>query len=337
MTVDLRTTYLGCDLAHPIVASAGPLSSTVKGVQSLARAGAAAIVLPSLFEEEIVRHDLDEHRLHSAGTGVFAEAFSYLPELPAPGPADRYLELVQAAVTTVDVPVIASLNGLTTGGWVRYATDIEAAGAAALELNVYVVASDPDDTAELVERRVVELVREVVGAVRIPVAVKLSPYFSALTHTARAVMHEGAAGLVLFNRFYQPDIDLSTLTIAPSLDLSTEADLRLPLRWVGILREHVTGSLALSGGVHSPEAAVKGILAGADVVMTTAALLRQGPEYLSHLRDGLATWFEENEYESVAQARGSMSRRAVPDPDEYERSNYLQVIRRATTRYVPPA
>ena len=335
MTVDLRTTYLGLELDHPVVASAGPVTSTLESVQRVARAGAAAVVLPSLFEEEVVAHELSEHRLHTQGTGVFAEAATYLPDLPAAGPAERYVDLVRAASASLDVPVIASLNGMTTGGWVHHAAEIERAGAAALELNVYVVAADPADTASWVESRVLELVREVRAAVSIPIAVKLSPHFSALAGMATSIVREGADGLVLFNRFYQPDIDLATLTLTPSMDLSTAADLRLPLRWVGILRDHVAASLALSSGVHGPEAVVKGVLAGADVVMTTAALLRHGPEFVAVLRDGAERWFEENGYESVEQAKGSMSRGSVPDPDQYERSNYLQVLRRAQRRFAP--
>lgn len=333
MSVDLSTTYLGLSLPHPVVASAGPATSTLESLQKVARAGAAAVVLPSLFEEEVVAHERAEMQLHSQGTGVFAEALTYLPELQSAGPAERYVQLVEKASRSLDIPVIASLNGLTPGGWVHHATEIEAAGASALELNVYVVAADPADTASWVENRVIELVREVRAAVSIPVAVKLSPYFSALAGLATSVMREGANGLVLFNRFYQPDIDLTTLTLTPTIDLSTPADLRLPLRWVGILRDHVQGSLALSGGVHSPEAVVKGILAGADVVMTTAALLRHGPEFVGVLRDGAERWFEDNDYDSVEQAKGSMSRVSVPDPDQYERSNYLQVLRRAQRRF----
>lgn len=333
MTVDLRTRYLGLDLAHPVVASAGPLTGTLGSLEELARAGAAAVVLPSLFEEDVVAHELAEHRLHSRGVDVFAEASNYLPDLAADGPAERYVHLVEQAVLRLEIPVIASLNGLTTGGWVEYATAIEAAGAAALELNLYLVAADPLDTSSWVEQRMIELVTAVRAAVRIPVAVKLSPYLSALANTALAVMREGADGLVLFNRFYQPDIDLESLTMAPTLDLSTPADLRLPLRWTGILRDHIDGALALSGGVHEPEAVVKAILAGADVVMATSALLRHGPEHIGVLRDGAARWFTEHGYDSVEQARGSMSRRAVPDPDQYERSNYLRVVQDASRRF----
>lgn len=327
MTVDLSTRYLGLDLAHPVVASAGPLTSTLDGVQSVARAGAAAVVLASLFEEEVLAHDRTEMRLHSTGIDSFAEASTYLPDLPVVGPAERYVEFVAAAAASIDVPVIASVNGTSTGGWVSLATEIEGAGASALELNVYQMAADPTDTSSWVEGRILELVSQVRAAVRIPIAVKLSPYFSALAHLVTRIESEGADGVVLFNRFYQPDIDLTSMTVAPTLDLSTPADLRLPLRWTGVLREHVHGSIAVSSGVHTPEAVVKSVLVGADAVMTTASLLRNGPDYLTVLRDGAMAWFEQNDVESVAQVKGSMSRGSVPDPDDFERANYLAVLR----------
>jgi dihydroorotate dehydrogenase (fumarate) len=327
MTVDMSTSYLGLSLEHPVIASAGPLTSTLTGMQSLAVAGAAAVVMPSLFEEEVVAHAVAEHRLYATGADVFAEAQTYLPELPTSGPADRYVELLARASASLDIPVIASLNGTSRGGWVRHAAEIEAAGASAIELNVYLMATDPSDTADWVEGRILELVSEVRSAVRIPVAVKLSPYFSALAHLVARIESEGADGIVLFNRFYQPEIDLSTLTVAPTLDLSTAADLRLPLRWTGVLRDHVRGSIALSGGVHSPDSVVKAVLAGADAVMATSALLKHGAEYLAVLRDGAAAWFERNDVDSVEQVKASMSRGNVPDPDQYERANYLNVLR----------
>lgn len=330
---DLRTTYLGLELAHPVVASAGPATGSLASIRHVVAAGAAAIVLPSLFEEEVIAHDEVQHALRTRHTGVYAEAFDYLPDIPAPGPAERYLDLLADAVRAVDVPVIASLNGTTAGGWLRHAAELQAAGAAAIELNVYLVASDPMESSTEVEHRLLDLVHRVRAAVRIPVAVKLSPSFSSLAHLAVALTDAGADGLVLFNRFYQPDFDLDALQVTRSLELSTPADLRLPLRWVGILREHVRGSLALSSGVHSPEAVVKGVLAGADVVMTTAGLLRHGPSFIGELRDGMAQWFETRGYDSVAQARGSMSRRAVPDPDAFERANYYQVIHTASRAF----
>lgn len=333
MSVDLRTSYLGLELASPLVASAGPLTGRLDTLHRLVEAGASAVVLPSLFEEEVLGAAFTHHRMLSQGAEVFSEAQSYLPELPVSDPVDAYLDLVRTASAQLAVPVIASLNGVTPGGWVRYAAEIESAGAAALELNVYLVAADPGDAAAQVEDRLTELVREVRATVSIPLAVKLSPYFTAVGDVAERLADAGADGLVLFNRFYQPDLDLETLSVVPTIELSTPADLRLPLRWVAILRNRLAGSLALSGGVHDAAAVVKAVLAGADVAMTTSAVLRHGPEYLTVLHDGVAAWFDEHEYESVAQARGSMRQTAVRDPDAYERANYLAAIRRTSARY----
>jgi dihydroorotate dehydrogenase (fumarate) len=334
MTASLATRYLGLDLPHPLVASAGPLSSKLDSLRRLVDAGAAAIVLPSLFEEEIRADAEIMDRLHQAHTvDLSGEARGFLPPLHHDGgPTDRYLDLLQSA-TQLGVPIIASLNGVTPGGWVEYATELERAGAAALELNVYLVASDPTDTGASVEMDLVSTVGLVCGTVGIPVAVKLSPFFSAVGHMARRVVEAGAAGVVLFNRFYQPDIDLATLSVAPTISLSTSADLRLPLRWTGILHGQLAGNIALSGGVHTPADALKGLLAGADVVMTTSSLLVHGPGHLRTLREGVQTWLDANEYESVAQMRGSMSQQHVPDPDAYERANYLEVLRRASRRF----
>lgn len=336
MTADLTTTYLGLTLSGPVVASAGPLTGRLDTLLRLEAAGAAAVVLPSLFEDEIVRAAFELHEMKGQSAGVFAEATSYLPEVPdAPADVDRYLALVTHASERLSVPVIASLNGLSTGGWVSYAAELAQAGARAIELNVYLMASDPSDTAVTIENRVVDLVRAVRGAVSIPVAVKLSPFFSALGNIAEAVVGAGADGLVLFNRFYQPDIDLDSLTVVPSLDLSSSADLRLPLRWIAVLRDRLSCSLALSGGVHTSRDAIKGLLAGADVVMTTSALLRFGPEHVRELVRGISTWLDENDYESVEQMQGSMSQNSSPDPDAYERSNYLKVLRHGAERYLP--
>jgi dihydroorotate dehydrogenase (fumarate) len=334
MSVELTTRYLGLELRSPVVASAGPLTGRPDTLQALADAGVGAVVLPSLFEEEIVDAAFREHSIHTQGTGVFSEAFSYLPELPpAPDPVERYVQLVERAVGLLDVPVIASLNGTTSGGWVQHAAEIVSTGAAALELNVYLVAADEDETSAEVEARLLELVGEVRGSVDVPVAVKLSPFFTALGSLARQLDRAGADGLVLFNRFYQPDFDLETLEVVPSLDLSTPTSLRLPLRWIGILHQRVSCSLALSGGVHTPDAVVKGLLAGADVVMATASLLKHGPGHVRTLLDGVTAWLDEHDYESVTQLRGAMSQRSVPDPDAYERANYLLTLRRATGRY----
>ena len=337
MTADLRCRYLGLELSAPIVASAGPLTGRLDTLHRLEAAGAAAVVLPSLFEEEIVSAAFQLHAIHSQGAGVFAEASSYLlADVPdTPTDLDRYLDLVADASAQLSVPVIASLNGMSTGGWVRYATELAQAGAAAIELNVYLMAADRSDTAATVENRIVDLVRAVREAVSIPLAVKLSPYFSALGNVAKAVVGAGADGLVLFNRFYQPEIDLESLTVQPSLELSTAADLRSPLRWIAVLHGQVPCSLALSGGVHTWVDVVKGLLAGADVTMTTSSLLRLGPEHVHELLRGVVAWLDEHDYESIEQLRGSMSQQAVPDPDAYERSNYLKVLRHGAARYLP--
>jgi dihydroorotate dehydrogenase (fumarate) len=338
MNVDLRTTYLGLPLANPIVASAGPLTGRVDTLRRLEDAGVAAVVLPSLFEEDVVGTSMLTYELYSPPDGVSADSESYLPELPAaPTVVERHLQLVADAKAAVSVPVIASVNGTTPGGWVRYASDLVVAGADAIELNTYFVPADPAHTGEEIERRYVELVRAVRAAVRVPVAVKLSPYFSATAHSAAQIVAAGADGLVLFNRFYQPDIDLETLDVTPTLTLSTSADLRLPLRWIAILAGNVECSLGLSSGVHTGHDAVKAVLAGAQAVMTTSSLLREGAEHVTTLVDGIAQWLEAHEYESVVQACGSVSRRAVPDPDAYERGNYVEAIRRYSRNFSPTA
>lgn len=332
---DLSTKYLGLDLASPIVASAGPMTGRIETLRRLEEAGAAAVVLPSLFEEDVLNASSELQAVLERGTDAFAEAQTYLPEVAGVehGP-ERALRLVEEAKEHLSIPVIASVNGLSAGGWTGYATRLVDSGADALELNVYFVASDTRDTPEQVRARYLGLVKAVREVVSVPLAVKVGPYFDATANTAAEMQRAGADGLVLFNRFYQPDIDLETLEVAPTLDLSTSVDLRLPLRWIAILCRQVTCSLAASGGVHTPEDAVKVLLAGADVAMSTSALLLNGPGHVGVLRDGLAAWLAEHDYESVTQARGSVSRDAVPDPDAYERANYLAVLRRAGDRYL---
>lgn len=334
MSIDLSTTYLGLKLAHPIVASSSPLTGKIETLRQLQAHGAAAVVLPSLFEEDVVDSAFAEHQIRTLGSGLSAEASSYLPPLAdALGPAERYLELVARAKAELDVPVIASLNGVTTSGWLRYAADIAAAGADALELNVYLVAADRGNDAGHVESMVADVVSRVAQSTSLPIAVKLSPFFSALPSLATTLVTAGAHGLVLFNRFYQPDIDLERMAVVPSLDLSTSADLRLPLRWTAILHGQLSCSVAVSGGVHTPSDVVKALLVGADATMTTASLLHHGPRHLTVLRDGLLRWLEENEYQSVAQMQGSMAHRSVVNPDAYERANYRSVIRNAVQRW----
>jgi len=332
---DLSTSYLGLSLASPVVASAGPMTGRTETLRRLEDAGAAAVVLPSVFEEDVLHASGELQAVLEQGTDAFAEAQTYLPEMGdfEHGP-ERALRLLEAAKQQLSIPVIASVNGSSAGGWTSYAKQLEDAGADALELNVYFIASDALVTPAQVRERYLGLVRAVREAVSVPLAVKVGPYFDATANTAAELQRAGADGLVLFNRFYQPDIDLETLDVAPTLDLSTSADLRLPLRWIAILYGQVPCSLAASGGVHTPDDVVKVLLAGADVAMSTSAVLRNGPEHIGVLRDGLAAWLAEHDYESVAQARGSVSRGAVPNPDAYERANYLAVLRRATDRYL---
>jgi dihydroorotate dehydrogenase (fumarate) len=331
---DLTTRYLGLELSSPLVASAGPLTSRLDTLEMLHDAGAAAVVLPSLFEEEVIASGLELNALHTQGTESFAEALTYLPELGGPTIVDQFLELVAGAKSTLDVPVIASINGTTPGGWVRHSRELVDAGADALELNLYSVAADRTDTAGAIEARQLELVRAVRDAVSVPLAVKLSPYYTAFGHFAAGVLEAGADGLVLFNRFYQPDINLDVLDVQPMLHLSDSAELRLPLRWIAILAGQVRGSLAASTGVHRVDDVVKVLLAGADVAMSTSALLVHGARHLETLRTELDRWLVDHEYESVAQLRGSVSRQSVPDPDLYERAQYARVLHRSTDAFL---
>ena len=326
-TPTMTTEYLGLSLCSPLVASAGPLTGDPKMWARLEEAGAGAIVLPSLFEEEIEFDVFNVAATYDRGTDVFAESLTYFPDLDAiaAGP-DKHLELVEDAREVVDIPIIASINGTSPGGWVRYARALESAGASAIELNVYDVAIDHRSTAADVERRLVELVEEVRQEVSVPLAVKLGPWFTSFGHLAVALEQVGVDGLVLFNRFYQPDIDLDTLTMKPTLQLSSPGDIRLALHWIGALRGDLGCSLAATGGVHSGNDALKLLLAGADVVMTTSALLRHGPDYLSIMRDEIAQWLLLHEYDGVHQLRGSMARHNVPDPDVYDRANYYQIL-----------
>lgn len=326
----MQTRYLGLDLAHPVVASAGPLTARIETLEQLEAAGAAAVVLPSLFEEDIVEAAQRNHAIHSVGAHVFAEASSLLPELGGPDAVDRAVALVSDAKARLSIPVIASLNGISDGAWVAYAQALVDAGADALELNVYFVAADEHDHSDAVEKRYVDVVRAVRDTVRVPLAVKIGPYFSALSHFAGKLTDAGADGLVLFNRSVQPDIDLDSLDVLPGITLSDSSDLRLPLRWIAILHGVLGCSLGCSGGVHTPDDAVKAVLAGADVVMTTSALLRHGPEQIGVLRSGLHEWLAAHEYRSVDEARGSVSRRAVAHPDVYERAQYVAALRRAS-------
>jgi len=330
MTVDLATRYLGLHLRSPIVASAAPRNGEPAMAARLDEAGIGAIVLPSLFEEEILAEELDLNRSLDQGTEHFAEALDYFPNVDTFfTAADRYLVSLERVKREVGVPVIASLNATTAGGWVRYARRIEEAGADALELNLYHVAADPLRFAHDLESADLELIAAVRAAIRIPLAVKLSPYYSAFANFAVAAVAAGASGLVLFNRFYQPDFDLESLDIVPRLNLSQSWELRLPVRWIAILRPQLgpAVSLAASSGAQAGTDVAKGLLVGADVVMMTSAILRRGPEHVSTVEAELRAWMTDGEYTSVAQLRGSASSATVDDPTTFERANYMTTIR----------
>ena len=332
MSPDLSTTYLGLKLASPLVPSASPLTANLDMLKRLEEAGAAAVVLPSLFEEQIEHDQIDLHALLEYGTDSFGEALTYFPELDVYNAgSEDYLEHLAAAKEALSIPVIASLNGVSTGGWTRYASLVQETGADALELNVYALETDPDASAASIEERTLQLVARVREAVTIPLAVKVGPYYSAFANIARHLADAGADGLVLFNRFLQPDIDLETLEVTPQIALSTSAELRLRLRWIAILRGCVPASLAATGGVHTAEDVLKLLLVGADVTMLASALLQRGPELLPELRADVEAWLIEREYESVEQLKGSMSQASCPDPAAFERGNYM----RALVSYAP--
>jgi dihydroorotate dehydrogenase (fumarate) len=327
MTVDLSTRYLGLELKNPLVASASPLTGDLNTLRRLEEAGAAAAVMPSLFEEQIVHDEIEIHRLYEYRSESFAESLSYFPEVlqSSSGP-QNYLQRIEEAKQTVTIPVIASLNGASPGGWTRYAHDMQEAGADALELNIYFIPTDPAMTAGDVERRYVDLVALVRESVSIPLAVKIGPNFTALPHFAQQLAEAGADGLVLFNRYLEADIDLDALQIKPDLILSNRHEARIPLRWIAILRDQLSISLAASSGVHRLQGVVKLLLAGADVTMMASALLKNGPDFLRMLLAELQSWLEEKEYTSIMQLKGSMSRGNCPDPSALERANYMKAL-----------
>ncbi len=326
--VDLATSYMGMALSSPIVPSASPLTGSIDTLRSLEDAGAAAVVLPSLFEEQIEHEAMEVHRSLEYGAGYYAEATAgYFPEMDEYNTGPRqYLDHLEDAKRHLSIPVIASLNGTSRGGWTLYARLLEEAGADALELNIYFVASDLSRSSEEIELQYLELVGGVRSSISIPLAVKIGPYFSSMAYMARRFAEVGADALVLFNRFYQPDIDLDDLEVRPNLVLSTSDELRLVLRWMALLHGRIDASLAATTGVHTVDDVVKLILAGADVTMTASALLRHGPGHLTVLRDGLARWLEERDYTSVEQAKGSLSQRSSPDPGAFERANYMRTL-----------
>lgn len=325
---DITTTYLGLTLRSPIVASPSPATGNIDQLRALDEAGAGAVVLPSLFEEELESESMTLFERHGTGAFTNPEASEYFPDLDFGHLGlDRHMRLLADAVQHLSVPVVASLNGRTPGGWVQYAKTMADAGAAAIELNMYDVAADPQRTAADVEAEYLQLVTDVVAAVNVPVSVKLSPYFTSFANFAANVVQAGAAGLVLFNRFYQPDLDLESLDVTPRIELSRSAELRLPLRWIAILRPQLPHtSLALTSGVHSGEDVLKALLAGADAVMTTAAVLQSGPDIVATMLTDMHTWLQDHEYTSVEQLQGSMSQQATSDPSAYERAQYQRVL-----------
>ncbi len=325
--MDLRTTYLGMELKHPLMPGASPLVDDLDMVKRLEDAGASAIVMHSLFEEQIVAEQMGFQRVRDGNEDSFSEAASFLPSPDSfrLGPHE-YLDHLAQVKKSVGVPVIGSLNGSTPGGWLEYAGLIEQAGADALELNVYMVPTDVEEPGSAVEDRVVGMVKEVKGKVKIPVAVKLSPFFTSLPHVAKRLEKAGADGLVVLNRFYQPDLDVENLEVSRVLRLSTPAELNLRLRTLALLSGRVTTSLALTGGVHGGIDALKGVMCGAHAVQMVSALLKRGPGVLSSARDEMEEWLEEHEYHSLRQAQGSMSLLKCPNPHAYERGNYVLVL-----------
>ena len=325
--VDLSTTYLGLTLKNPLVVSPSPLCEKIDNIRQMEDAGASAVVLPSLFEEQITleSHHLDRYLSH--GTESFAESLTYFPDMIDYnlGP-DGYLELIRRAKFVVDIPIIGSLNGVSTGGWITYAKKIEEAGADALELNTYYIPTDPELTGAQVEQMYLDLVRDVKASVRIPVAIKLSPNFSAIPNMARRLDQAGADALVMFNRFYQPDFDLENLEVVPSLILSGPYELLVRLTWVAIVYGHIRADLAITGGVHTALDVLKAMMVGARVAMMTSALLTHGIGHLNTVRADLLTWMEQHEYESIRQMQGSMSHRSVANPAAFERANYIKVL-----------
>lgn len=325
--MNLKTRYLGFELEHPLVASAGPLTQDVSHMRNMEDAGASAVVMPSLFEEQILMEAeaLHHHLSHPADS--FPEALSYLPDyVDYHASPEHYLEIIRRARESLGIPLIASLNAHSAGGWCHYARKIQEAGANALELNIYSVPADMERSGADVERTYIDVVQEVRKEVTIPLAVKVGPYFSSMANMAKRLVEAGASGLVLFNRFYQPDIDLEELEVTPNLRLSTSFTSRLSMRWIAILYGRLDASLAATGGVHDHEDALKLLMVGADVTMMTSALLLNGIYHIGRVRENLVRWMEEHGYESVEQMKGSMSYRSYEDPTAFERANYIKVL-----------
>ena len=326
--MDLTTTYMGLKLKNPLVPSASPLARDISTVKRMEEAGASAVVLESLFEEQIIHEKFEMDHFLAQGTESFAEATSYFPESDMYnfGP-EEYLTHVQQCKDAVGIPIIASLNGVSTGGWTDYARKIQEAGADALELNSYYLATDPAKDPRKIEDNYIEVLKAVKNAVTIPVALKLSPYFTSISHMATRFDEIGVDALVLFNRFYQPDIDLENLEVVPNLVLSTSESMRVPLRWIAILYGKLKANLAATTGIHTAEDVLKMIMAGADITQLCATLLQNGIGKITEIQDGMIKWMEEHEYESVKQMKGSMSHKSVAEPAAFERANYMRVLK----------
>jgi len=327
--MSLSTNYLGLPLKNPLVASSSPLSHTVDSIQRLEDAGASAVVMYSLFEEQITFDSLYVDHYLRSNADSFAESLSYFPEMDSYNVwPDEYLKLIRRAKETVDIPIIGSLNGVSMGGWTNYASLIEDAGADALELNIYYVPTSLEITGREVEDIYVDMLRQVKRAVTIPLSIKLSPFFSSVAHMSKRLVDHGANGLVLFNRFYQPDLDLEKLEVAPRLVLSNSHELRLPLRWVAILYGRVLADLAITTGIHTRDDVLKGLMAGAKVTMMASELLQNGLRRIKEILRELEDWMDEHEYESVEQLKGSLSQKNCPNPSEFERAQYMRAISR---------
>ncbi|HXZ05896.1 MAG TPA: dihydroorotate dehydrogenase-like protein [Ktedonobacteraceae bacterium] len=324
---DLTTTYLGLSLKNPLVASASPLSKKIETVRRIEDAGASALVMYSLFEEQITHESYELDHYLERGTHSYAEALSYFPDIDNYnlGP-EPYLEHLHKIKEEVSIPVIGSLNGISSGGWVEYAHSIEQAGADALELNIYYLPTDPDLTGAELEDDYVQLIKDVRAKIKLPIAVKLSPYFTALPNLAKRIVEAGADALVLFNRFYQPDFDLEELEVVPNLVLSTSHEMRLPMRWIAILYGRIQADFALTSGVHTAQDVLKAMMAGANVAMMTSTLLENGVGRIMHILNDLQDWMEVHEYDSIEQMRGSMSQQAVKEPAAFERANYIRAL-----------
>ena len=335
MMPDLTTTYLGLSLKSPLIVSASPISRKVDRVRRLEEAGAGAIVMYSLFEEQIDHESRSLDHYLSRGADSYAESLSYFPDLQHYNlEPEQYVDHLKRLKDAVQIPVIASLNGISSGGWVEYAHRLQEAGADALELNIYFVPTDPDVTSAELEESFVALVHDVRQQLHIPLAVKMSPYFTSVANMAKRFSAAGANGLVLFNRFYQPDFDIEEREVVPNLHLSSSDDLRLPLRWVAILYGRIAADLALTGGVHSAQDAIKAVMAGASSVMLASELLRHGTARLDSILHDMHEWIVEHEYDSIEQMRGSMSQRAVAEPAAYERANYMKILNSFDDRIV---